>query len=164
MDIWREGGVKILRELLDQGDFGPATAEVFQALADRFGAVEENILSSVHARSKDRLQFLENTLERRRSREIDDITEILMSLKTSLETELRKDDMPEQLMLQFSEEERLQLRRDRNALEARLTRIDGELELESQSINARYASPSDNTFPVAVIFGIPQDWTPEGSP
>ena len=87
-----------------------------------------------------------------------DITDILQNLKSSLQEELKKETMPEQLEMEFSEEEKRQVRRDRRALEDRLTRIDGEIELERQTIEARYASPADHTFPVAVIFVVPEGW------
>jgi superfamily II DNA or RNA helicase len=157
----REGGVSILQKWLTEGRFEIIEDDRFTKLSDRFRAVRKNVMGSIDARSKDRLTFLSNTLERRRDREVRDVTEILTNLKKMLETELKKDEMPEQLTLQFSEDERRQLRRDRRALEGRLARLDGELDLERRSVEARYASPTDHTFPVAVIFVIPEDWTPE---
>jgi len=62
---------------------------------------------------------------------------------------------PAQLSL-FSEDERTQLRRDTAALEARLARIPAERQQEVEAIETRYAKLNDRTFPVAVIFLIPE--------
>jgi ERCC4-related helicase len=158
----REDSVSEIRKWLSDSKFEQAPENVFEFLQDKFETAEDGVLSSAYARSKIRLKNLESTLGRRRDREISDISEILLTLKVSLDAELKKDEMPEQLTLQFSEEERRQVQRDRQALENRLARIDGELALEEQSIHARYVSPADYTFPVAVIFVIPEGWVPGG--
>lgn len=150
-----------LQKWLSEGRYEKLDDDTFDELAQRFDRSEKNITSAVDARSKDRLKNLENTLRRRREGEVADITEILQNLKSSLQEELRKEEMPEQLELGFSEEEKRQLRRDRRSLEDRLTRIDGEIELETRSIEARYASPSDHTFPVAIVFVVPEGWSQE---
>ena len=55
----------------------------------------------------------------------------------------------------FSFDEKTQLKRDLDALNARLKAIPGEREEEVAVINRRYASFTDRTFPVAVIFLVP---------
>ena len=68
---------------------------------------------------------------------------------------LKKADQPEQFVL-FSEDERTQVRRDLDALNARLSRIPEEREHEVHAIEHRYADYVARTFPVAVIFLVPQ--------
>jgi len=147
-----------LKGWLLEGRYDRLDDGAFEVLANRFDRSQKNIMSAVDARSKDRLKSLDNILGRRCEREVADITEILHSLKSSLQEELKKETMPEQLEMTFSEEEKRQVRRDRRALEDRLARIDGEIELETRSIESRYASPSDHTFPVAVVFVVPEGW------
>ena len=79
-------------------------------------------------------------------------------LEKAIKTELKKEQEPVQLSL-FSEDERTQLRRDTAALETRLARIPNERILETQSIETRYGNFVDRTFPVAVVFFIPESIT-----
>ncbi|MBV5345057.1 MAG: hypothetical protein JZU63_05750, partial [Rhodoferax sp.] len=55
-----------------------------------------------------------------------------------------------------SEDARTQLRRDTAALEARIKRIPTERMQETEAIETRYAKLDDRTFPVAVIFVVPE--------
>jgi superfamily II DNA or RNA helicase len=120
------------------------------------------IQQAIDARSKDRLKNLRNTLETRKQQEVKNITTVLAELARSIEAELAKTDEPEQLEL-FSEDERTQLRRDNDALKARLARIPKEREMEIAAIEHRYAEFVDRTFPVAVIFLVPQSMSGVGS-
>jgi len=128
---------------------------LFDALRTRFDRQHEAILKAVDARSKERLRFLTNTLQTRKQQEIDDIGTVLDDLEKAIQSELKKERQPEQLSL-FTEDERTQLRRDIAALEARLARIPDERRMETQAIEARYAKLDDRTFPVAVIFVVPE--------
>ena len=49
-----------------------------------------------------------------------------------------------------------QVKKDYQALEARLSRIPDEREKEEASIEKHYANPEDRTFPVAIVFLVPQ--------
>ena len=80
---------------------------------------------------------------------------MLDELARSIENELNKEEQPEQLKL-FSEDERTQLDRDNKALRARLERIPEEKEQEIKAIDNRYADFAERTFPVAVIFLVPE--------
>jgi len=80
---------------------------------------------------------------------------VLDELEKAIQSELKKEQQPEQLSL-FTEDERTQLRRDIAALEARLARIPDERRMETQAIESRYAKLDDRTFPVAVIFVVPE--------
>jgi hypothetical protein len=151
----REEGVTRVQQWLDEGKPITASDSLFDALRVRFERAQAAILQTVDARSKDRLKFLSNTLRSRKQQEIDDIGVVLDELEKAIRNELKQDQQPEQLSL-FTEDERTQLRRDTAALEARLARIPAERLQEAQAIETRYASFIDRTFPVAVVFLIPE--------
>ena len=151
----REEGVTRVQQWLDGSRPITAAPSLFDALRVRFDRQQEAILKSVDARSKERLRFLTNTLQTRKQQEIDDIGTVLDELEKAIQSELKKEQQPEQLSL-FTEDERTQLRRDIAALEARLARIPDERRMETQAIESRYAKLDDRTFPVAVIFVVPE--------
>ena len=97
---------------------------------------------------------LTRTLERRRDREISDVTNILSELKESIETELREPEFEQQEFWKSSERE--QLERNIDALRRRAEAIPHEIEREVASIRARYTDPVVRTFPVAVTFVVPR--------
>jgi vacuolar-type H+-ATPase subunit I/STV1 len=151
----REEGVTRVQQWLDEAKPITAAPSLFDALRTRFDRQQEAILKAVDARSKERLRFLTNTLQARKQQEIDDIGNVLDELEKAIQSELKKEQQPEQLSL-FTDDERTQLRRDIAALEARLARIPDERQMEIQAIEARYAKLDDRTFPVAVIFVVPE--------
>ena len=151
----REEGVTRVQQWLDEAKPITAAPPLFDVLRTRFDRQQEAILKAVDARSKERLRFLTNTLQTRKQQEIDDIGTVLDELEKAIQSELKKGQQPEQLSL-FTEDERTQLRRDIAALEARLARIPDERRMETQAIEARYAKLDDRTFPVAVIFVVPE--------
>jgi hypothetical protein len=151
----REEGVTKVQQWLDQAKPVTAGDSLFDAVRVRFDCAQSAILQSVDARSKDRLKFLTNTLQSRMQQEVADIGTVLDELEKAIQAELKNDQQPAQLSL-FSEDERTQLRRDTVALEARLARIPAERLQEAQAIETRYAKLNDRTFPVAVIFLVPE--------
>lgn len=151
----REEGVSRIQQWMDQARPIRANGALFDALRVRFERVQPAVLQTVDARSKDRLKFLANTLQSRKQQELDDIAAVLDELERAIQGELQKDQQPEQLSL-FTEDERTQLRRDTAALEARLARIPAERAQEIQAIETRYAKLDDRTFPVAVVFLVPE--------
>jgi len=150
----REDRVTLIRRWLD--DSRPATLSdaLFDALRTRFEKHQNSILSAVEARSKDRLRFLANAITTRKQKEAKNIEQVLDDLELALKKELAEDDEPVQLSL-FSEDERTQLTRDREALERRLARIPKEREKEVQAVEERYSNAIDHTFPVAVLLLVP---------
>ncbi|KGC30494.1 hypothetical protein DO62_1697 [Burkholderia pseudomallei] len=151
----REEGVTRVQQWLGESKRITALAPLFDALRVRFDRQQEAILKAVDARSKERLRYLTNTLQTRKQQEIDDIDTVLDELEKAIQSELKKGEQPEQLTL-FTEDERTQLHRDIAALEARLARIPDERQLEMQAIESRYAKLDGHTFPVAVIFVVPE--------
>ena len=132
---------------------------IFAVLKERFDASENSIMAAVEARSKERLEFLNNTIERRKESEKKDIINILDDLKANISRELAEPEMYQMTFnfAEFSEEEKNQLKKDMNALRTRLARIPEEKERECAIIDKHYADPQTRTFPVAVIFLIPQN-------
>ena len=116
--------------------------------------VEAPLMQSVEARANDRMQFLTNTLDRRRDEEIGEIRAVLTDLEAAIKAELQA---PPRLQLTlWEDEEREQLGRNKHALELRVDSIPGEIEKESESIRSRYSNRVVRTFPVAVTFVVPR--------
>jgi hypothetical protein len=151
----REESVTRVQQWLDDAKPVKANDALFDSLRLRLDRLNAGLLQSVDARSKDRLKFLTNTLQTRKQQDIKDIGSVLDELEKAIQGELNKDHLPEQFSL-FSEDERTQLRRDTAALEARFKRIPTERMHETEAIETRYAKLDDRTFPVAVIFVVPE--------
>jgi hypothetical protein len=146
-----------LEALVAQGSPIEPDQALFDVLKDRFERHEDALMAAVEARSRDRLKFLENTLDRRMKSEIADVRTVLDELEASIRKELKSDRQGGQLYLPgFSPEEMAQVKKDIHALEARLARIPEEREEEKAAIEKHYANPVDRTFPVAVVFLVPQ--------
>ncbi|MBX3245866.1 MAG: DISARM system SNF2-like helicase DrmD [Myxococcales bacterium] len=150
----REDRVGELRGWLDDSKPAVIPDPLFDALRTRFEKHTGAVLNAVGARSKERLKGLGSTLDARKRKEVDEMSQLLDDLATNLRAELDKEE-PKQLSL-FSEDERTQLRRDRLALEARLRRIPEERERERLAIEARHEGLADHTFPVAVVLLVPE--------
>ncbi|MEQ9397316.1 DISARM system SNF2-like helicase DrmD [Haliea sp.] len=151
----RETGVKKLDDLLAAAQPAVASNSLCDALKLRFDRNLDSVQKTIDARSKERLKDLESKLQRRKDTEIKDISTVLDELEASIERELKNAENPEQLTL-FTEDERTQVRRDLDALKARLARIPEEREQEVQAIEHRYGDYVARTFPVAVVFLVPQ--------
>lgn len=156
----RETRVTQVNRWLDEARSIEASERLFEGLKRRFDRHQDSILQSVESRSRDRLRNLENTLESRKQQEIRNITAVLDELQRGIEQELKKAVEPEQLVFRFpnyTDAERLQVRRDTEALRQRLSRIPEEKREESEAIRQRFDGYAARTFPVAVIFLVPED-------
>jgi superfamily II DNA or RNA helicase len=151
----RENRVTQISAWLDSAKSIRAGTRLFEGIARWFGRHQEAILAAADARSRDRLRTLENTLDLRKRQDIENITTVLDELAKSISAELRKEEEPEQLPL-FSEDERLQIRRDTDALRLRLGRIPDEKTEEIRAIEGRFSDYDVRTFPVAVIALVPE--------
>ena len=151
----RERGVTKINQWLELSEAAVVPAHLESALATRFDNSQGAIQNTIEARSKERLKDLESTLKSRKDKEVSDIATVLDELEAAIQKELKNAEQPEQLAL-FSEDERTQVRRDLDALTARLSRIPEEREHEISAIEHRYADYVARTFPVAVIFLVPQ--------
>jgi superfamily II DNA or RNA helicase len=155
----RETRVTQVNTWLDKASSIKAPDRLFEGLKRRFERNQDSILQSVEARSRDRLRNLEATLETRKQQEIGNITAVLDELERAIQQELQKAVAPEQLVFKFpsySDEERTQVRRDTDALKLRLARIPDEKRQEVEIIRQRYEGYVVRTFPVAVIFLVPE--------
>ena len=154
----RERTIGRLEEMLQAAQ--PATPDdaLFQRLQLGFQSNKDNVMQAVNARSRERLQFLMNTLERRRDKELDDVENLLDELEKMIKKELEDSKKPEQLDFyeKLQSDERETLQRDLNSLSARLERIPEEREEEKKNLLRRYEEPTDRTFPVAVEFLVPE--------
>lgn len=149
----REPSVSQIDSWLNDGKASKGGEQLRAGLATRFDLSSEALQQTIEARSKERLANLQGTLQKRKVQEVSDITSVLDELEKMLVLQIEK---PEQLELGlFTEDERTQVRRDIDALKARLARIPEERQLEIQAIEHRYADYVARTFPVAVIFFVP---------
>ena len=112
------------------------------------------LAQSLEARMKERKAAIHRTLSARAEKEAKDITAILTELKAAIEKELN-DPENRQLEL-FSDPEKEQFERNKDALRARVREIPEEIEREVESIKSRFAEPQVRLFPVAVTFLVPK--------
>lgn len=151
----REARVTQVNEWLERGRPLMCKEGAFDRLAPLFGTHEDSVLQAVEARSRERLRNLEGTLNRRKAQEIKNIQTVLDELARAIEDELEREKQPLQLSL-FSEDERFQVRRDSDALKARLARIPNEKVQEVDAIERRYEGFEARTFPIAVVLLLPE--------
>jgi hypothetical protein len=144
-----------LEELLNASAPAEPAEKIFGALRRRFSEQQSSIRKAVEARSRERLEFLANIIDRRRQAEESDLARVLEDLALLIRKELAQSGKAVQLQL-WPADQREQLRRDIEALRARLERIPEEREKEIAAIGRRYADPADRTFPVAVEFLVPE--------
>ncbi|CZH02456.1 DISARM system SNF2-like helicase DrmD [Legionella pneumophila serogroup 1] len=146
-----------LNELLE----GAVTFHPKDVLMDKLTKLFENeesaVRAAIEARSKDRLRYLENTVTSRKESEIKDLMNILDELEKTINNELREDALPKQITLPgFEPEERNQISKDIETLRLRLARIPEERKLEKSVIEKRYERLTARTFPVAIVFLVPE--------
>jgi superfamily II DNA or RNA helicase len=127
---------------------------ILNTLLKTWSKVEAAALAATEARSADRMKHLLSTLERRREQEMSDIAKVLEELGKTIHQKLGEAD-PAQLSL-WTTEEQEQLHRNADSLKARLAAIPMEIEKERSLVASRYADPVVRTFPVAVIFVVPE--------
>ena len=146
-----------IRRIVDQAESMEPTQKTFQAMVDRFRKHEKSIMSGVEARSKERLRNLTSTLEKRMEYDKKNIINVLDDLERAIRNELNQETLHKQMSLPgFGEDERSQIRRDIEALKARLARIPEEKKREEAAVVKRYSGLADRTFPVSVEFIVPE--------
>jgi hypothetical protein len=153
----RERGVNQISDWLAHSKPAQISQQTKDALKTRFSNQTSAIYQTVEARSKERLNNLENTLERIKSKEISDITSVLDELNESIESQLATEGVIHEQFSLFGDDERTQITKDRFAIEARQKRIESDKKAETEAIEKRYANYIDRTFPVAVIFLVPDN-------
>jgi len=131
----------------------------FAILKQCFEMNEASILAAIDSRSKERQEALKNTLNNRKQNELHNIETILDDLAKNIECELKIPPVDRQLVFDFEkmyQAEQQQYQKDINALKVRLERIPEEKIQEKAIIEKHYADAVPRTFPVAVIFFVPQ--------
>lgn len=155
----RETRVGEVRRLMEEAEPCSIKDHNKLALATRFDRHVEAIKAAVSSRANERLKTLANTLRIQQEKETKDISDVLDELERTIRLELAAEKQPEQLGFSFddlNETERTQLKRDTQALEARLARIPEEKQNEIKAIETRFNEPSEHAFPVAMIVIVPQ--------
>jgi len=123
-------------------------------LLELYPSLTSSLATSLEARLKDRVGGLEKRLAERADKEASDIEAILTELRKSIEVEL---DEPEYKQLEFfSDPEKEQFERNKDAMRARAREIPEEIKRETAAIRARFANPQARMFPVAVTFLVPE--------
>jgi len=154
-DFTRIGQIGRLEALIDNATSAEPQGVVFGMLKERLERHEEAVRMSVEARSRERLRYLQVTLARRKHSEIEDLMAVLDDLEKCIERELADAEPRFVQSALWPDDERNQLRRDLEALRARLLRIPDERKSEAAAIEGHYSNPEARTFPVAVVFLVP---------
>ena len=81
---------------------------------------------------------------------------VLRNLEKLMDSSHPYDDIPEHAFGIFSDLEKEELKRDLSALRARLEQIPDEREKEVASIEKHYSDAKALTFPIAVVFLVPE--------
>jgi len=151
-----------LEALINTAESFEVSGEIFDLLKERFERSHEAVLKSAQARSRERIEHLHSTLNRRKEREEHDILETLDELEHTIRNELNDLKVPRQLTFDFAEDEQEQLQKDERALRRRLERIPDERIREVETIERRYDNRQHRTFPVAVTFLVPKSFGERG--
>ena len=136
-------------------------SEIFSVARNLFESNTDALMKTVDARSKTRMESLIKRIDDQKRREIDNIETILDELAGGIRKELDEArDAPEvrQLTFDFVKEgdKYTQVRRDLESLKRRLDQIPDEKIKEKEAIERRYRAPVQRTFPVAVVFVLPE--------
>ena len=143
-----------LETLFDESAPHTPTPSLLALLKERFDNAQKGIRLAADARSEDRLKFLTTTLERRKQSDVKDISDLLAELDKAIQKAI-SESRSIQLEL-WSDNEKMALRRDVEALRARRDRIPEERAKEIAAIEGRYSGLAHRTFPVAVTFILPE--------
>jgi hypothetical protein len=139
----RRHQVARLARLIEPGTIDDS---LFDALRTRFQKHTDAVLSAVTSRSKDRLKVLGGTLETRKRREIDDMTQLLDDLAKNHRGELKREE-PKQLSLS----PRTNARRSARSTRARSATAPHSRGARTRALASRSGTRLvDHTSPVAV--------------
>lgn len=155
----RERRIGFVNELLDRSRDPEAHVadRLVRAVSKEWVGAQDGVLRAIEARSRERMRNLGDALQRKKRREVEDVTRILGELERAIRGELAKAKEAYQPAL-WPDAEKDQLERDLNALRRRLERIPRELELEKAAMEERYENVAFHSFPVSVVFVFPPHW------
>ncbi len=154
---WKRFNLQEMEALLDAAGDQPAPESAREDLLKWLRSVDSYLETAIDRRIEDRTAQVAKSLEGKREREREDITEVLDELKASIERELEAAKAPEQMTFEgWDDERRDQLRRNIDAITKRLQRIPDELQGELGRIDARYADQAARSFPLAITVLVPE--------
>lgn len=156
-----------LRGILDRALTGgrPLPEPVWHRIAQRWPRIGDGLRNAVERRKQTRQESLRKGLEQREQAERDRITAVIDHFAASLRDALAEGsgDAEDALFstadvreTNQTREEREQYRKDRANWERRLAGLDAERDRELDAIAARYSRQEPHSFPVAVVFVVPQ--------
>jgi superfamily II DNA/RNA helicase len=133
----------------------PADA-VLTELTGLWPQLEERLARALNTRANRRFRSLETLLAERCEQEVEGMRAILEDLGRSIRDRLDDTGHWQQESLFDIDDERRQLRADREGLLERLRRLPEVTETETAALRRRWADPSPRWFPVAVTFLVPR--------
>lgn len=148
-----------MNELLTAVSAKPVSPTMQRRLAGIWPDIQAQVDRSLTVRMQNLVNGMKRLLRERAEKEQRDIATVLTELAQAIESELAAPSY-QQLEL-FSDNERSQLSRNTDALQARLAAIPDEIAAEQAAIAARYADPQPRLFPVAVTFLVPEKFAGE---
>ena len=151
LERWK---VTQINEVLSHATMADAPDALRVRLQETWPRVAKPLMSALEARGRDRTESIQKQLNDRSEDEIRKITAVIQELENAIRRELTSEPNP-QLSL-FTDAEREQHKRDRDALAARVAELPSELEREIATIRRRYSNPTQRIFPVAVTFLVPE--------
>ncbi len=129
--------------------------EVTDRLTALWPQLEDRLSRALRNRAHTRFRSVEKLLATRCEEEVQGVTKVLTELEGNIRDRLDDHGYWEQGSLFDVDDERRQLRADREALRERLAAIPALIASESEALRARWADPTPRWFPVAVTFLIP---------
>lgn len=144
-----------VKNVLEAATLEAPPAQAGEKLVADWARYSEALRAALDQRSRERTDSLMRKLEEQEAAQLSTIESVLYELKRSIETEFATINVPEQLALFPTEEERSQLRRDLDALHRRLEEIPTDIATEQEAIRRRYRNPEPRLFPVSVTFFVP---------
>ncbi|SEF57817.1 Helicase conserved C-terminal domain-containing protein [Thermomonospora echinospora] len=133
----------------------PVPEAVRRQLAEVWDKIGEPLGKALRARARQRARSLERLIAQRADEEVEAMQAVLTELERSIGSALDDVGRWEQGSLFESDDQRTQLRKDRDALAERLRAIPEQREHEAAVLRRRYADPTDRWFPAAVTFLVP---------
>ena len=130
-------------------------AQVLGRLTDLWPTLAEPLAGALSNRSAARRRSLAKLIADRCEEETAAMKEILTELERSIRSAIDDSEYWHQASLFEIESERDQLRKDREALAARLASLPATSEQETAALRRRYADPVARWFPAAITFLVP---------
>ncbi len=151
-------GVGDSKKVMASATAEPADAAAQQRLAEEWSAIEDPLYRALESRADEITASLARRLQERAEAEAANIATVLGDLRQNITLALTDLEGAggQQLRLQLeTDDQRVQLDRDVDALRERLAEIPDEIVREQRAARARYAEPKYRLFPAAVTFIVP---------